>query len=229
LNCLAIDTATETLGLCLRTETATLSISLRLGFNHCETLIPRVERLCVEGEIKASDIHLIVVSLGPGSFTGIRIGLAAAKGLALGACCDIVGVPSLDAHAWRFSGYPYAVVPVIDARKNRFYSAVYRLGKRDSQFYDLGSVALIERLLPAGKYGEPILLTGPDAPKISSMLAGHSRSKDFTLDPNHLSTDPYALLNCGMTIYKEKGCGSQTLIPLYLRKSEAELNLNRRE
>jgi tRNA threonylcarbamoyladenosine biosynthesis protein TsaB len=124
LNIIAIDTSTETLGICLKTDKIIIRISQRANFKHAETLAPWIEKLCIEAEIRPKDFNLIVISIGPGSFTGLRIGIATAKGLAAGAECPVTGVSGLDASAWTHKYFSGTVIPVINAKKNRIYSAL---------------------------------------------------------------------------------------------------------
>ena len=79
---LAIDTATTALGLCLRVGSESRTVVYQIGLKHSEKLMPAVRNLLQEADLPVQELDLIVCSTGPGSFTGIRIGLATAKGLA---------------------------------------------------------------------------------------------------------------------------------------------------
>ena len=214
MNALALDTATEVLALAVARGNAWASLCLRRGLQHSPALLPLVNSLMEQLGIGVRDLELIVCSLGPGSFTGIRIGLATAMGIARATAVPVVGVSTLDAIAepWRESGRD--VFPVIDARKGKIYTALFREGARQSDYLDLSPEALRGMLAAADRP----LLAGPDASRIGDMLGeealGYSRA-DFL--------DPAALLRLGEEKHRREGADPSSLRPLYLRKSEAEI------
>ena len=128
MNCLALDTSAEALGICLKTDRDLLNFSQIRGYRHAATLVPWISRFCREAEFSPDKLDVVVVAMGPGSFTGLRIGMATAKGLAAGADCPLVGVPSLDVYGWGLRNAPGLVLPVVDAKKNRLYAAFYKEG-----------------------------------------------------------------------------------------------------
>ena len=155
---LAIDTATEVLALCVDDGAARASLALRRGLQHSPALLPLADRLLAEMGFGAGELELVVCSVGPGSFTGIRIGLATAKGIAFATGCPLVGVSTLDALALPWACFPGSVWSVIDARKGRWYASCYREGRRVTEYLDLEPDALRARIA-AGP--APILLAGP--------------------------------------------------------------------
>jgi tRNA threonylcarbamoyladenosine biosynthesis protein TsaB len=214
VNCLSIDSATETLSLGACAGEAEASFTLRHGLQHSPTLLPLAERLLAELSLTVGDLHLIVCSVGPGSFTGIRIGLATAQGISFGLGCPVIGVSSLDALALPQAQFPGSVFPVIDARKGRFYTALFRAGERTGEYLDLSPEELRGRLEAAG----PVLLAGPDAARIHTLL--------YPVDggvPVSTAADPLALLRIGRERFSRGGAPAESLAPLYLRKSEAEI------
>ena len=109
------------------TSYSLLTVKNRL--THSETLMPMARQALELMELDCSDIDLFAVSVGPGSFTGVRIGVATVKGLAYnGAMC--AGVSTLDALAENLRGVEGMICPVMDARRNCFYNALFRDGKR---------------------------------------------------------------------------------------------------
>ncbi len=148
MNILAFDTAAEVLSVALRTDSGVLESTDTSGYRHSERLVPFIQRLLGEAGMSFGDLSLIVCSRGPGSFTGLRIGAATAKGISLGLGVPIVSVPTLDAYAWPFRPFPGTVVPLIDAKKRRFYTAFYRAGVRESEYLDAAPQDILS-LLPA--------------------------------------------------------------------------------
>ncbi|HSR10897.1 MAG TPA: tRNA (adenosine(37)-N6)-threonylcarbamoyltransferase complex dimerization subunit type 1 TsaB, partial [Thermodesulfobacteriota bacterium] len=93
---------------------------------HSARLMPGIDRLLKEASLTIRDIGGIAVSIGPGSFTGLRIGVATAKGLAYALGIPVAGVPTLDALAATRPFSPDPVCPVLDARKKEVYAALFR-------------------------------------------------------------------------------------------------------
>jgi tRNA threonylcarbamoyladenosine biosynthesis protein TsaB len=231
VNTLVIDTSGDSLGLALELrDGAVLSCTHRSGLRQAELLAPAVRALLSQAGLSASSLELVGCCIGPGSFTGVRIGMATAKGLAAGAGCAIVGVPSLDAMALRLSFYRGLVVPVADARRGRLYAAVYANGERRSEYLDLEPDALGAFLLQqTGESG--LLLTGPFAQDFAATLermrAGEPRSAAVEVDARSPQPDPLALLELARARYRDHGPDGDELSPLYLRPSEAEINAGR--
>ena len=95
---------------------------------HSETLLPMLDRIVQDAEIDLSAIDAIAVAAGPGSFTGLRIGAATVKGLALALEKPVVPVPTCEGLAWNMRGAAGLVVPIMDARRGQVYTGIYRVG-----------------------------------------------------------------------------------------------------
>ena len=214
MNVLAIDTSTETLALAVHRGDSWASLCVRRGLQHSSGLLPLAAGLLEELGMSASDLELLVCSRGPGSFTGIRIGLATAMGISHGRGIPLVGVSTLDAIALPWAAYDGDVCAVLDARKGKYYAALFRGGALQGTYRDVSPVELVRLLAAADRP----LLAGPDAPRIGAMLDQDGRRvtcTDFF--------DPRSLLRIGVEQFEEKGADPSSLQPLYLRKSEAEI------
>jgi tRNA threonylcarbamoyladenosine biosynthesis protein TsaB len=220
LNSLAIDTSTGLLMICARKDEKTASLTLRHGLQHSPRLIPLIDGLLSELSMSVKDLSLLVCSLGPGSFTGIRIGLATAKGISMGASCPVVGVSSLDAYALPYSSFQGDVYPVIDARKGNFYTALFRHGRRIGEYLDIPPKSLVEKLLAA----DSALLAGPEAGDVHSALFSGTANAGVSFSGY---ADPSALLEIGERLFALSGADPSLLVPIYLRKSEAEITAGR--
>ena len=114
---LAIDTATDILGIALTEDTELINESrLNLKRAHSEKLLFTVDKILNESQVTINELDAIAVSIGPGSFTGLRIGLAAVKGLAFATNLPVVSVPTLDALASQPRFYPFQICPLIKAQ-----------------------------------------------------------------------------------------------------------------
>ncbi|MFN8640767.1 MAG: tRNA (adenosine(37)-N6)-threonylcarbamoyltransferase complex dimerization subunit type 1 TsaB [Candidatus Binatia bacterium] len=123
---LGIDTATAIACVGVVSDDATIERQRPMAGSHARTLLPLIDEVLAASGVSLESIGLLAVSIGPGSFTGLRIGLSVAKGLALACAKPIVGVPTLRAYAAALGRRPGPVWPVLDARKGELYAAGYR-------------------------------------------------------------------------------------------------------
>jgi tRNA threonylcarbamoyladenosine biosynthesis protein TsaB len=151
---LSIDTATRTAGIALYDQEGLRAEQLwHTGENHTTELLPYIVRLCDQVGIGPDGLTAVGVSLGPGSFTGLRVGLSVAKGLCLALELPIFGVPTLDATAYAHQRETIPVCAVLPAGRGRLCVAVY--GGTDGQW----SRRTDYQLVPCGDL--PALLTEP--------------------------------------------------------------------
>ena len=219
MNILAFDTATEYLGIALANKEDNIIITANIGLRHGESLLPWIDILCQEIKLNPLELNLIVCAIGPGSFTGLRIGLSTAKGIASAAGCPLIGISNMDAIAYRFRFFDGIVTPIIDARKKRFYCAFYEKGKRISNYLDIDPVHLANLLK---KYPK-VLLTGPHAAFFLKKIANNYLQEIEQLESAISVTEPSTLLELGHLTFKKQGPDPDTLKPMYIRKSEAEI------
>jgi len=131
------------------------------GFSHSRTLLAMTEALLKILEIKPSDLGLIAVSKGPGSFTGVRIGVAAVKGLAWGLDIPVCGVSTLEAMAYQTQETGVIICPVMDARREQVYNALFEW--RDGvliRLCDDRAISLEDLASELQGYDSPVLLVG---------------------------------------------------------------------
>lgn len=217
---LGIDTATKVCTVALvRDQEPVASYELNIGMTHSERLIPQLEQLFSGTRLKKQDVELIAVSRGPGSFTGLRIGLATAEALAYGLKIPLVAVNTLQAMTYNLPVENILLAPVLDAQKGNYYLAVYKWQK--GRLQEIAPVEIVageiipERLAaysqPAVLLGECAKLTVPEN-GIVTMAPQASRL------PKAVSV---ALL--GQQAYTPGTLQDYFgLEPFYIRKSEAE-------
>jgi tRNA threonylcarbamoyladenosine biosynthesis protein TsaB len=171
-----------------------------------------------------NDLDAVAVSQGPGSFTGLRIGMAAAKGIAMAAEVPLIGVHTLDGLAAQVTAIDLPVCCLLDARKQQVYAAFYRYGddfsyRRTSKVLVLSPEELVKRI------EEPTLVAGPGIKACHSQLTSHQQVR--LLHARFIHPRAALIGFCGARVLGEgtvKGMGAD-LVPLYVRASEAELNL----
>jgi tRNA threonylcarbamoyladenosine biosynthesis protein TsaB len=223
VNILAIDTATALLSAALGTPAGVRYFAADAGLRHSELLMDTLQGLMLSGGIRPGDLDRVACMRGPGSFTGLRIGFAAAKGISLSLGIPLVTVPTLDCMAAPFSVWPGLVIPAVDAKRGCFFTALYRRGERLSAYMD-ASPAAIAGSLDEASGDEPVLLTGPDADLLLPELAALRGEGRLFLDPARRKGWALELFEFSRknTIFDSEG-GISCEGPLYLRKSDAEL------
>jgi tRNA threonylcarbamoyladenosine biosynthesis protein TsaB len=217
---LALDTATGvcTVGL-VRDGHVLAEYDISVGLTHSEGLMPQLDQMFVRTGIKKEEIDRIAVSIGPGSFTGLRIGLAAAEAMAYAWQCGICGVNTLEAMAWNIPVEGVVLAPVLDAQKGNYYTAFYEWVNgelKEVQPVEMADAEMLTEQLKA--YAKPVLLMGECEKLLKHPLpAGISFAPEQVRLPKASSV---ALAAEGMEALT--GDGVFSLRPYYIRKSEAE-------
>lgn len=195
-----------------------VSISIDSGFRHAERVMGAIEFCVAEAGLEARELDLLACSGGPGSFTGLRIGMATVKGLALGLGKPFVAVPTLDAIAAEWEGAAPVIVPVLDAKRSRFYFAVYGSGGLLAGPYDDG----MERIIAVTQAYPEVLFVGPDADMLETALAERS---GFRIAVERRRSPVSAMARLAMAILERDGPAASDTGLAYLRDSEAEETL----
>jgi len=223
---LAIDTATRIAGVAVLDGITVLGESwLNSGQNHSRKLMPLLTGLLEHLEMSLADMDCLAVSTGPGSFTGLRIGIATVQGLALATGKPVAGVPTLDALAQNLPGYPGIICPILDARKDEVYTASYRWrGGRMERVGDYRALSPRELAGEMKEQDEPVVFLGDGVFRYREQLT-EILAEQATFGPgtaNFLRPSAVALL--GGERYLAGGAQSaSSLRPFYLRASEAEV------
>lgn len=220
---LGVDTATMTSGIGVIQEGKTLTdFRYDVRFTHSEVLLSHIDRLLKALSLRLEDLDGFSISLGPGSFTGLRIGLATIKGLSFASGKPVVGVPTLDALAFLTRGCRYPVVPIIDAKKYQIYAAVYTARgngvERKTPYLVVELPELIKRI------PEEVAFTGPGIKMFGSELKKAMGQRAHLLRGEKTLPSGAAVAYLGWEKFrKNEKEDSFSLEPLYVRKSEAEL------
>lgn len=196
--------------------------TVNLGNTHSETLLPMMEAVMKAAHITVSDIDLFAVSAGPGSFTGVRIGVATVKGLAFGKDKPCIGVSTLEALAYNLIGFEGIACPVMNARRSQVYTALF----------EVNGTAELRRLTPDRAISiaeleaelltqiRPVYLSG-DGYEITR--EGFSRFVVPQTPKILIPQNAYSVAMCALKQYRD---GVRTtdieLSPVYLRLSQAE-------
>ena len=188
---------------------------LDVSATHSERLMGAIDRLLTDAGWTVRDLEGLAVSVGPGSFTGLRIGLSTVKGLALALSIPIVAVPTLDAMAALLPFAALPVCPVLDARKREVYASLYQWDgagmRRVWDYLAITPADLVRRL------DEPVIVLGDGADHIRSAYARRVRPPRRGPAPACVGSLGHSRLAIGDTV------AAADLVPIYLRPSEAEL------
>lgn len=145
---LGIETATPQVSVAIGGHEGVIALfEVARGRRHAETLVPAIEFCCAQADVDLADLGLIAVDVGPGLFTGMRVGLATAKALAQALRVPMIGISSLDLLAFPHRQSDRVVVPVIDARKGEVFSAMYRAVPGGVQQVAAPRVARVDELV----------------------------------------------------------------------------------
>ena len=217
---LALDTSTRvcTVGL-VQDGHVLAEYDISVGLTHSEGLMPQLDQMFARTGIKKENTDRIAVSIGPGSFTGLRIGLAAAEAMAYAWQCGICGVNTLETMAYNIPVEGVVLAPVLDAQKGNFYTAFYEWTGGELREVRPVEMADRETLLQQLQHcGKPVLLMGECEKLMKQELPyGISVAPEQVRLPKASSVALAAEDTEPLT-----GEDVFTLRPYYIRKSEAE-------
>jgi tRNA threonylcarbamoyladenosine biosynthesis protein TsaB len=213
---LAVETSTLAGGVALLDgERMIGEYRLDVGVTHSERVMAAVDRVLGDAGWTLRDVRGLAVAVGPGSFTGLRIGLGTVKGLAFALSLPVAAVPTLDALAASLPFSSLPVCPVLDARKGEVYTSYYRWDggamRREWDYLALAPGDLARRL------DEPVVLLGDGAAAIDSPQARLAPPPSRWPSPAWVGQLGLERLRRG------EGVSAHALLPIYLRPSEAEL------
>ncbi|PYN81948.1 MAG: tRNA (adenosine(37)-N6)-threonylcarbamoyltransferase complex dimerization subunit type 1 TsaB [Candidatus Rokuibacteriota bacterium] len=213
---LAVETSTLSGGAALLDgELVVGEYVLDVRLTHSERLMAAIDRLLTDAGWTVGELEGLAVAVGPGSFTGLRVGLSTVKGLALALSIPIAAVPTLDAMAAMLPFAALPICPVLDARKGEVYASLYRWDgdgmRREWDYLAITPDDLSRRL------DEPVIVLGDGADQIHSAHARRIRPPRRGPSPACVASLGHARLAMADTI------PAADLVPIYLRPSEAEL------
>jgi len=220
---LGIETATQQVSVALGGHEGVIGLlEIARGRRHAETLVPAIDFLCAQADIGLDEIGLVAVDIGPGLFTGMRVGLATGKALAQALRVPMIGISSLDLLAFPHRRSDRVLVPVVDARKGEVFYAMYRQVPGGLQQVVPPSAAPVDDLVA------DLLARSQDALCIGD---GALRYRDEIregfhcefADEAHPSAAPLVQLAHAQAL-REEWVNPADIQPLYLRPPDAEIN-----
>jgi tRNA threonylcarbamoyladenosine biosynthesis protein TsaB len=227
---LAIETSTMLGGIAVMEEKAGLLAELRQDVKGTlsERLMGWVHHLLTQCGLGIRNIDALVVSTGPGSFTGLRVGLGTVKGLAFASGLPVVGVPTLEAFAWSLGSCAAPICPMLDARKKEVYTGLFiREGEEIRRLIGETSTKPSDFLKELLKF-DRVIFTGEGAALYRKEIERVLDRRAHFAPPHQMSPSPAALAHIGLKLaLRGEFVDPQALCPYYIRKSEAELKKKR--
>lgn len=226
---LGIETATKTGGVALVGDKGVVAeYTSNIEVTHSERLMAMVDRLLTDTGMSLASVEGFAVSTGPGSFTGLRIGIATIKGISLATNKPIAAVPTLAALAWNLPHAVHAVCPLLDAKKKEVYAALYRQnrGRQES--------VMPETVLPlaelAARITEPVIFTGEGAYLFRQELQALFGTRALFAPFSAIVPSAASVAEMGrMAITAGERADAAALAPLYIRRPEAEVAWEKRQ
>ncbi|MBP5519468.1 MAG: tRNA (adenosine(37)-N6)-threonylcarbamoyltransferase complex dimerization subunit type 1 TsaB [Treponema sp.] len=224
MNILALDCAVTRISLAVKTDSKFVSATYDIGMRQSEILVPSIDEILSKAEIKPSELDASVLTIGPGSFTGLRLGISALKAIELAHNVPVYGVSSLEAYAYPYKNLGFPVISCIDANKDKFYVNITDKSKcllKDGD-YELKDILKIAKELDIA------LGAGPDIKKLEEKLMQYFEDGELKIIIPEVAPNPSEALVkiCEELIEKKAEPLKDFDGPVYLRASEAEIKLN---
>ncbi len=241
---LAIESSGLTASVAVVEETRTVAeYTVDYKKTHSQTLLPMIDEVVRMTDLDLAEIDAIAVSGGPGSFTGLRIGSATAKGLGLALDKPLIHVPTVDGLAYQVYGCGDIICPIMDARRNQVYTGIYtfsaRAGKKegtrevDPVFQVLRmqmAIAVEDLIRRLNNYNRPVVFLGDGVPVYREMLSAGLKVP-YSFAPSYMNRQRAAVVGALGIRYFKAGKYETAMEhqPEYLRQSQAERERAQRE
>ena len=198
---------------------------------HSQTLLPMLDEIAKMTEHDLNSIDAIAVAAGPGSFTGLRIGSATAKGLGLALKKPLIAIPTVEGLAYNLYDIPGLICPIMDARRKQVYTGIYRFTDHQLKVVEdqmaVSMETVIEKL---NQYGEAVTFLGDGVPVFHELIA-EKMTVPYSFAPAHVNKQRAAAVAALGEIYYRQGKTETAMehVPDYLRVSQAERERAERE
>ncbi len=226
---LSIDSASKVATAALLDENNLIAeYTINNKLEHSTLIMDIVDKLLKDSNLDIDDVDGFVVSKGPGSFTGLRIGMATVKGLSFGSNKPYISISSLDALAYSLVNFKGIICPIMDALRSSVYTCLYK-GNNGTleKISDYSALELDELIELLKEKGEDVIFTGDAVNKHKDYLLEHLPNVIFA--PNHLSIIRASSLGeLGLKMLLNNECDDLNSSPFYLKKHQAQRELEKR-
>lgn len=198
---------------------------------HSQTLLPMLDEIAKMTELDLNSIDAIAVAAGPGSFTGLRIGSATAKGLGLALKKPLIAIPTVEGLAYNLYDISGLICPIMDARRKQVYTGIYRFTDHQLKVVEDQMAVPMETVIEKlNQYGEAVTFLGDGVPVFHELIA-EKMTVPYSFAPAHLNKQRAAAVAVLGEIYYRQGKTETAMehVPDYLRVSQAERERAERE
>lgn len=222
---LAVDTSCLTASCAAVKDGKVLSeLSIQHGKTHSQKIVPMLKALLDMLDMSFKDVDVFSAAIGPGSFTGLRIGAVTIKGLAYSLNKPVVGIPTLDALAYSLPNFKGLIAPMLDARNNQVFAALYSKmeNKLEKIVGDTG-IHVDEWIEILKRHNQDVLAVGDAVPLHLGKMREAMGDRVIEASPAlHFTRASATALLAEQAFYNNQAVSAFELEPLYLRKSQAE-------
>ena len=198
---------------------------------HSQTLLPMLDEIAKMTELDLNSIDAIAVAAGPGSFTGLRIGSATAKGLGLALKKPLIAIPTVEGLAYNLYDISGLICPIMDARRKQVYTGIYRFTDHQLKVVEDQMAVPMETVIEKlNQYGEAVTFLGDGVPVFHELIA-EKMTVSYSFAPAHVNKQRAAAVAALGEIYYRQGKTETAMehVPDYLRVSQAERERAERE
>lgn len=198
---------------------------------HSQTLLPMLDEIAKMTEFDLNSIDAIAVAAGPGSFTGLRIGSATAKGLGLALKKPLIAIPTVEGLAYNLYDISGLICPIMDARRKQVYTGIYRFTDHQLKVVEDQMAVPMETVIEKlNQYGEAVTFLGDGVPVFHELIA-EKMTVPYSFAPAHVNKQRAAAVAALGEIYYRQGKTETAMehVPDYLRVSQAERERAERE
>lgn len=198
---------------------------------HSQTLLPMLDEIAKMTELDLNSIDAISVAAGPGSFTGLRIGSATAKGLGLALKKPLIAIPTVEGLAYNLYDISGLICPIMDARRKQVYTGIYRFTDHQLKVVEDQMAVPMETVIEKlNQYGEAVTFLGDGVPVFHELIA-EKMTVPYSFAPAHINKQRAAAVAALGEIYYRQGKTETAMehVPDYLRVSQAERERAERE
>lgn len=222
---LALDTSGMNCSACIINEEKVIAdFNVNTGTTHSQTLMPMIDSMLKYSDVSLDDIDVFACSIGPGSFTGLRIGIATIKAFALANNKAVVGVPSLVGLAYNISNFDGIICSILDAKNDNVYAALFKYENDKPVMIENYITDTIDDLIENLKSkNEKVMFVGDGSVSFREKLIESLNEKAYFAPlhlNNQLSTSIAKAALEKANLGETESC--DTLMPMYLKKSQAE-------
>ena len=224
---LAVDSSAVTVSCAVADEEKTLACGLlNEGLTHSQTLMKLIDKTLRESELNVSDIECIAISAGPGSFTGVRIGIATVKGIAFADDIPCIGVSTLEAIAYGALELEGHIAAVMDARRDQVYTATFSVHNgRVERITEDRAISIAQLAEEIKQLPETVWLCGDGAAMCYNKLKDDIENLKLAPD-DAVFQSGIGVARAAVAAGKDKIIKAENLVPAYLRLPQAERELN---